>query len=367
MSLGRRQLLVGGAGAAALTAAGLYQWQQASAQTRYVPLPEIARDQALRVVYAHNPRFEHTSAALLSDILEQTQGFCKAHFQLDLQFAPVIDMPIAQLFRGISPTDWAALQLQTLYVDATAGHMQEQRKRLINYLENQLSQDPAQLAASIAFTKPHLLASTEISDASTLASTLASALVDTQLERFAQWRALRGTDQQSVIDSSFYNEFIAWTQAPLRAPWPFEVVITNQLMASVEYEDNSLHSALRGGVNNGLTTPSAASRYGTVSVLSLFPMVNTSALAQELRGDSTTPTPVASAAAAVLTHELGHQLLHLAHPYANTACVMNPVQVLRFNDWLAQLNARACPLGNAPENTLGITHFRQPAVFIDGQ
>ena len=48
-------------------------------------------------------------------------------------------------------------------------------------------------------------------------------------------------------------------------------------------------------------------------------------------------------AALVLVHEIGHQLLHLGHPFGQLACVMNPAPLLRFREWASQLSAQNCP------------------------
>jgi hypothetical protein len=188
-------------------------------------------------------------------------------------------------------------------------------------------------------------------------ATLAEALVDTQLARFSEWLALKGVDGRSLIDDSLHNEFLTWGFGPLTAPWTFEVVITNQLLTSVEYHGNSIHSALRGGVTNGMTTESYYARYGSVSIASLFPMINQAPLTRSLRSDKsgTSFNPVESIAS-ILTHELGHQLLHLDHPYGRQSCIMNPTVLLQFDNWIDGLDAKKCPL-DSPGNERGKARF----------
>jgi hypothetical protein len=132
------------------------------------------------------------------------------------------------------------------------------------------------------------------------ASTLAEALIDTQLARFAAWQKLKGIDGQDWLNDHLYNEFYAWVHAPRTQAWPFEVVITNQLITSAEYVENTIHSALRGGVSNGITIQSPSSRYGTVSVCSLFPMTSMDSLTRQLRNDPLGQEPQSAEAAATL-------------------------------------------------------------------
>lgn len=167
-------------------------------------------------------------------------------------------------------------------------------------------------------------------------------------------------NRRPLLDDRVYNEFVAWLAAAAASAWPFEVILTNQLIAGVEYSNNHLHSSLRGGVTNGLTTQSPHSRYGLVSVLSLYPFTSNDEATLELRGGvrSAGGEP-AQWAAALLVHELGHQLLHLNHPFGHPACVMNAPPMLLFRQWLAGLDAAACPLGSSPEMTPGAIRFTQ--------
>jgi hypothetical protein len=103
---------------------------------------------------------------------------------------------------------------------------------------------------------------------------------------------------------------------------------------------------------------SPSSRYGTASVLSLFPFTSQDAVTRALRGDTDgKSTNAVEGAAAMLVHELGHQLLHLGHPFNSKACIMNPPQLLRFSAWTQGLDATQCPLGHHVENRPGVTKF----------
>jgi hypothetical protein len=49
-------------------------------------------------------------------------------------------------------------------------------------------------------------------------------------------------------------------------------------------------------------------------------------------------------AADLRVHERGQQMLHLEHPFARTACVMNPALMLHFCSWVTLFAPKDCPL-----------------------
>lgn len=345
MAIDRRYFL----GAAAGTLCNSLLQAQPSAPEP-LPIPKLEPGQKLRVVYAHNPRFDRPSSDLLVQILLRTQALCAAHLGLDVQFNAVQEQPIASLFRGISEARWNDLKRFTYDAKNGTG----KRIWLVKELQKVLAANLSGLEAQMNFAKPYLVSGITPTDT----ASLAEALIDTQLARFAQWQAIQGSDGRPLIGEGVYHEYFAWLFAPRLASWLCEVVITNQLMASVEYLENSLHSALRGGVSNGLTVPSPNSRYGTVSILSLFPFTSQEPLTRQLRGDEPIKkTNTVEAAAFMLTHELGHQLRHLGHPFGSKKCIMNPPELLQFDAWMHGLNASQCPVGNSPENTPGVAKF----------
>ncbi len=351
--LQRRQLLsaMGALGATTLLAA-CAPLPPSRTPERLLTLAQLNTNTALRVVYVHNTRYDRPTPGLVDQILAQTQALCHAHFGLTLQMARVQEVLISQLFNALTPALWD--KLKPLTYDFAGGRT---RKTLVKELQRNVQNNKSTIAAQIQYAQNHLLSSVQPTDA----HSLARALIDTQLARFKTWQTLQASDGLALLDGSIYNEYYAWVTAPRAQPWPAEIVITNQLLASVEYQGNSLHSALRGGVSNGLTCVSPASRYGTVSVLSLFPFTNQAPLTRQLRGDveasEVSTTPSVMAAAAMLTHELGHQLLHLGHPFGHTACVMNPPELLRFEAWVKGLDAAQCPLENHAENVRGAVRF----------
>lgn len=338
----RRALL-----AAALAAPWAARAQWGSGVMALPVLPPVV---ALRPVYAHNPRFPRPASSLLAVVLSETVRLVREHLGLALAFEPLAELRIDDLFAGLGRAQRDRLAA-TLYDFKRGGG---DRSRLVEGTRRSLERSGSPLAGMLAYARDHLVQPVR---AETYEA-LAEAVVETQLARIGRWRDLAGTDGRPLLDGSPYNEYNAWLLAAAFGDWPFEVVVTNQLIASVEYDNSHLHGSLRGGVSNGLCTQTLQSRYGLVSVLSLFPFTSNDAGTLSLRGGVRAEgAEPATWAAALLAHEIGHQLLHLNHPFDRPACVMNPPPALRFREWVAGLDARACPLNVSMEMRPGAVKF----------
>jgi hypothetical protein len=344
LSLPRRALV-----AAALLAPWLARAQRAPAA---MPLPELPPLVTLRPVYFHNPRFERPAPATLAAVLAQAVRLAREHLGLALQFAELREIGIAEGFAAFGADQQARLAASLYDFKRGTGD----RARLVEGTRRSLEASGSSLESMLAYAKSHLLRPV----ASETFQGLAEAVVDTQLQRIGQWRDMKGADGRPLIDAAPYNEFNAWLAAAQSGTWPFEVIVTNQLIASVEYDHSHLHASLRGGLSNGLCTQSPQARYGLVSVLSLYPFTSNDAATVALRGGVLAQgDEPALWAAALLVHEIGHQLLHLNHPFGRPACVMNPPPTLRFRDWVAGLDAKACPLGSSAEMKPGAVKFTE--------
>lgn len=212
-------------------------------------------------------------------------------------------------------------------------------QRLKKGFAKDLRESGEDLDAMIGYARPHLRK--PLKERSYEA--LADALIATQLARLNALTTQRATDGQPVLDAQPFNEFVYWDMMA-DADLPYEVVVTNQIIASVEYASNSVHSALRGGITNGLTTANRASRYKTTAIVSVYPFTSEDIAIRALRrNESYTPGDALRFAGVLLAHEIGHQLWHLGHPYGRTACVMNPTPLLHFRRWVEALAPEECP------------------------
>ena len=74
-------------------------------------------------------------------------------------------------------------------------------------------------------------------------------------------------------------------------------------------------------------------------------------------GERYTAEEAARLAGIGATHEIGHQLFHILHPYGHPACVMNPVPMFAYRAWAARLDGKACPLGITAEMVPGVYKY----------
>ena len=96
-------------------------------------------------------------------------------------------------------------------------------------------------------------------------------------------------------------------------------------------------------------------------MVSTYPFIGEDAATRELRGnESYSSANAARYAAYLLVHELGHQLLHLGHPFGRNACVMNPAQLLHFRSWVTQFSPRDCPLAQSGAMMPGFVKMPMP-------
>ena len=315
-----------------------------------VPLPRIDGPVTLRVVHAVNPRLPVMAPEQRQRLLEEAARISRDHFGLEVRFEERGEIPIAELFARL-PADELEKRKGLIYDFKGGGG---DRERLVQSLLESFDYYGGPLRPRLDYARPHL--AVPLREESERG--LAEALVETLLARLARWRAVTLADGEPLLDAAPYNEWALWDGLGY-GELPWEIVLTNQLMASAEYQDLDLHPALRGGITVGTTGYSRASRWGTTVMWSTFPFTEAQPLLVELRGgERYTPEEAARLSGAYLAHEIGHQLLHLAHPFERPACVMRPVEMLRFRQWYEALDAEACRVGSGPAMTPGAVKIR---------
>ena len=318
---------------------------------KFLPLPVLDGTARLRVAYADNPRFPPLSNTQVEAILGHAAVAVNQNFGIKLSYSPVERVVLADMFKAIPPK--ARARAEKARLDATG--YEPTRERLARASLKDLLAD-GDIYAQRAFALPYLLEPPE--DNSPMA--FARALVATQHSLLKAWADSPGRDGQALFGPDRMNEY-TWWLALGDTDMPYDLILTNQLIASAEWEGNSVHSALRGGVSNGITTQSHRSQFKLYSVVSSFPFLDSSAQTRRLRGEEgrphTPPDESSRQMGLMVAHELGHQLLHLGHPYKNPHCVMTPPVRLEFRKWANGLSADKCALGESSGNTPGTVKF----------
>ncbi len=316
-----------------------------------LPLPVLQGVTHLRVAYADNPRFAPLPSKQLESILGHAVVAVHLHFGIKLSLGNMEKIQMSELFSGIPAK--ARARAEKARLDATT--YEPTRERLARATLKDLQED-GDIYAQRAFALPYLLEPPE--DNSPMA--FARALVATQHRLLKTWADAPARDGKPLLGADRFNEY-TWWLALGDTEMPYDLILTNQLIASAEWDGNSVHSALRGGVSNGITTQSHRSQFQLYSVVSSFPFLDGSEQTRHLRGEEGRPDTPAEESnrqmGLMVAHELGHQLLHLGHPYKNPHCVMTPPVRLAFRKWANGLSAEKCPLGESVANTRGAVKF----------
>ena len=320
-----------------------------------VPLPDLSQGAELRVAYVHNPRLTGLMDDELTLILDTAREVAREHFGITVRFHRPDKLGIDDLFQRFARGHFKTLGSHVYDFKHGRGDIARLRK---SYVQT-LGRHKDDLQAQIDYVTPYLLNPVASRDY----QGLADALVDTHLARLSRLREERLADGSPLLNDAPFNEYVYWASLDL-IRLQYEVVITNQLIASAEYLDAEVHAAIRGGISNGVTNHNGGARYLATAVVSTYPFVGEDPTTRLLRNNEQYARRDALRYAAyMLVHELGHQLLHLGHPFGNRACVMTPPELLHFRAWVNQLSAAACPLlgsGQAAPMQPGFIKFRMP-------
>lgn len=313
-----------------------------------IALPNITQQPIkLRVASVVNSRFKQLSAEQIDKILKRSQQLVKQHFKLDVVFSDVDELAIKDVFSRVNPRIIKQRRNEIVDIGFIDGQAREKMqeavfKTLASYQGNQKN--------VVDFAQPYLL-QPEIQQKNFI--DLSYALVDTLIARLNYWKTQTAADGGPVLDSNDYHQWVWWDSLGYDE-LPYDIVITNQLVASAEYYGMDVHSSIRGGITAGTTTYNKHTQFNAYVYIMVYPMLNDSDLLAVLRQDSAYENAqIINYSAALLTHELGHLLLHLGHPFGNKHCIMSPTVMLNYRDWYDNLDAAQCELGSSRDMSPG--------------
>jgi hypothetical protein len=318
------------------------------AKWKFVELPALPdKPVQLRVAYVDNDRFKGVDDAQIRSILDRTRQLVKQHFDIDISFSQHDHISIQDFFSNLKQTVKRARDNSMLVSGKLSA---KQRLRLRDSIYKTLERYWNDRELVTDFARPYLENPLPEDDF----HKLADSLVETLLIRLEYSYQQQADDGRPVLDGSPYNEWVWWDSLGY-GNVPYDVVITNQLVASAEYYGMDVHSSLRGGITAGTTTYSKSAQFGTFSWIMLYPMLNDNEVLARLRDDAHySPGEVTEYAANLLTHELGHLLLHLGHPFGNHNCVMAPTPLLKYRQWVDGLNPALCQLNSEEQMVPGV-------------
>jgi hypothetical protein len=315
-----------------------------NAALRQVPMPELDKQPVrLRVAYAENARMAPLPVRMLEKILKRAEQLVLQNFNVKIKLEHSVTLPIQSLFSTLDENVIASRKDEIVDIDDVNNAIREDMQLAVyNTLQNYTDEKEN----VIAYAQPYL-SRPDIKQDNFIS--LSYALVDTLLERLEYWEKQKAPDGKPIIGDDPYHQWVWWDSLGYSA-LPYDIVITNQLVASAENYGMDVHSCLRGGITAGTTTYNKHSDIGTYVYIMLYPMLNDSDLLTRLRQDSHySDQQVVNYSAALLTHELGHMLLHLGHPFARKYCIMSPTTMLDYRDWYDNLDPARCRVNSSKE------------------
>lgn len=302
--------------------------------------PLQAKTVHLEVLRVINSRFPKMSPKQFKAYLSEAKKVVLEHFGVTVIFHIRQEESINRFFSTIPQAIKKELYADIYDFKKNTG----EKKRLIVNIANVLAKYSQNVSLShlIDYAKPYL--STPLRKRTLYA--LAEALIETEISRLKMWTEVHAKDGEPVINNTFFNEWAFW-DAIGHFRSDFDIVLTNQLIASAEYYGQDMHSALRGGIVAGTTSYMKNSPFDSFVFVTSFLFLNNHLLIKKLRGDKNyTKEEVSKYAGAYLAHEIGHMLFRFSHPFNYEACVMNPAKLLYFSDWYQQIDAQKCPIGS---------------------
>jgi hypothetical protein len=313
-----------------------------------VPLPDIsAQPVTLSVANVVNQRFRKLSDAQIEKILAHAETLVKQHFDIEVELVLTDTLSIEQVFSTLNQQVVDQRRNEIVDLENLQDWMREDMQVSVYQTLEAYS---AIKQSVIDYAQPWLI------DPDTRHEdfiSLSYALVDTLLARLDYWVSQEAEDGNPVVDDMPYHQWVWWDSLGYDA-LPYDVILTNQLVASAEYYGMDVHSSLRGGITAGTTTYSKRAKLGTYAYITVYPLINDSPLLTKLRADRHyDDEQVIKYAAALLTHELGHLLLHLGHPFGKAACVMSPTVMLDYQRWYDGFDADNCKPGSMPSMVPG--------------
>ena len=313
-----------------------------------VALPDLSHQPVkLSVANVVNPRFKQLTDSQIKKILIRSQQLVKQYFDIDILFSEAETLSIKLVFNGLDKTLIQNRRAEIVDINLID---KRDRENMQQALFKTLSLYRGNKNNVIEFAQPYLL-HPEIKHTDFIS--FSYALADTLISRLNYWKNQTAPDGKSVLDGNEYNQWVWWDSLGY-GDLQYDIVLTNQLVASAESYGMDVHSSIRGGLTAGTTTYNKNTQFNSYVYIMVYPMLNDTDLVTTLRQDETyTEQQIINYSAALLTHELGHLLLHLGHPFGNKHCIMSPTVMLNYRDWYDNLDADLCAVGSSKDMQAG--------------
>ena len=294
----------------------------------------------LRVGIVENPRFPSLEAREHQVILEETSRLAREQYDLEIFFVSLERESIQAFFENRK----AAMKREFRpfrYIRRIAPDTQEElfRSLMLEYLGT-----PHSELFRFAIRAEERLASLDLSHKGVLLEKVA----EIHLEKLLELSNYGYSDGEPLLEDNLYHQFMAWYFF-LQMQEDYEVLLTNQLLASVETFHPEIHVSLRGGVATGFVSPSNNPTGGAVLV-SLFPILSNLEFFNKQRKQAYDSGEIRDSVVFMLMHELLHLLDHRKHYFDHEGCLMNPAPGFQYHEWVQEIRESGFCLREHPKS-----------------
>ena len=301
-----------------------------------LPQKRIGDPITIQVGIINNPRFKSLTDKQINLILVEINKGVKERFNVSLKYIKTTNENIKKYFDRYV---WQISKKQKNRIDANMFRNYEEYKyksddyeifkdKIASILSEYMDLTTAQAAVKNQGYNPFEFGNTK--------EEIFGKVVDIHIAKLHRIANIKMKDGNNLIEKeTLYNEFMFW-DVLLELQSDYDLIITNQLIASAESHLPTIHSSLRGGITSGVATISNTPLHGSV-VVSTFPFISKADFFTNARGSDYTDEEAINYIAWIGVHEFGHLLAFRPHYYDHPGCVMRPTPALKYKEWYKEL------------------------------
>jgi len=282
----------------------------------------------ISVAYVVNPRLEQLSQQDILKVLDKIKLVTQQRLDLKLTFKPLHITSIHDLFQPYQQNIRSDAQMQSFMLKP------EQHSKEVLYHGFIATFDQLSLEEIIAGVK-NQTNSHEI-DTSKSRQDILQQIAYLHIDKLMKIKSIKVKyDHKDLLQDDLYNEYIAWDYI-INQQSKYDLIITNQLIASAEAYYPTVHTSLRGGITSGFAAKSHTSYDGAI-VMTTYPFISSTPFFQQARGRNYSRQEMIDTIAYTAVHELGHLFKYRKHYYDHPSCVMRPAPGLHYLEWMKEV------------------------------
>jgi len=284
----------------------------------------------LSIAYIVNPRLPQLSESEIQQIIKKTSQLSLSRFSLQIEIESFETLSIQQWIDPYITEIMADNRVKNYMLKAENGS----KKPLYNGFLESFRGMPLKEIIQAVKNQPN---SQEI-DLTQNKKEILWQLAELHLDKLIKIKAIQLADGKSLLQDDFYNEYMVWDYI-LEHQHQYDLVITNQLLASAEAYYPTVHSSMRGGITSGFAGRSQGKLGGTV-VITTYPFISQANFFKKARGQSYNQQEIIEMIAFITLHEFGHLFKYSPHYYDHPSCVMRPTPGLFYKEWMIEVKKK---------------------------